>query len=128
MSRRRFPGEPEGVSDARRFVRDELADREAELIDAAELMTSELASNCVRHAGSDFEVAISSRDEVRIEVRDEGGGNPQVLSPRPDQPSGRGLAIVQALSDRWGVIPAGEGKTVWFALASAATSTCSSSR
>jgi anti-sigma regulatory factor (Ser/Thr protein kinase) len=128
MSRKRFPGVPTGVSAARRFVREALAGEDAEIVDAVELMTSELASNCVRHADSDFEVAIRCRDPITIEVHDRGGGTPQVLSPPPDQPSGRGLAIVQAMSDRWGVIPASEGKTVWFALAGTSTSTSPSSR
>jgi anti-sigma regulatory factor (Ser/Thr protein kinase) len=116
MSSRRFAGEPTGVSAARRFVRESLAGRDSDLVYAAELMTSELASNCVRHAATDFEVAIRSRDPVRIEVRDHGAGEPQVLSPGPEQPTGRGLAIVAAMSDRWGVIPARQGKTVWFAI------------
>ncbi|MHB8532114.1 MAG: ATP-binding protein [Solirubrobacteraceae bacterium] len=117
MSRRRFAGEPTGVTAARRFIREQLAGEDAAIVEAAELMTSELASNCVRHAGSDFEVAIRCREPVRIEVRDRGGGRPRVLSPGPDEPSGRGLAIVQAMSESWGVIPAPSGKTVWFALA-----------
>ncbi|HEY0517604.1 MAG TPA: ATP-binding protein [Solirubrobacteraceae bacterium] len=116
MSTKRFAGEPTGVSAARRFVREQLVGRDTELVEAAELLTSELASNCVRHAGSDFEVAVRSRDPVRIEVRDHGGGKPTVLSPTPEEPTGRGLAIVEAMSDRWGVIPTARGKTVWFAL------------
>ncbi len=116
MSSKRFAGEPTGVSAARRFVRESLAGRDSEFVYAAELMTSELASNCVRHAASDFEVAISPGDPVRIEVRDHGGGEPQVLAPGPEQPTGRGLAIVAAMSESWGVIPASKGKTVWFAL------------
>ncbi len=116
MSRRRFAGEPTAVTAARRFVREQLAEEDVAIVEAAELMTSELASNCVRHAGSDFEVAISSRNPLRIEVRDHGGGRPRVLAPSPDEPTGRGLAIVQAMSESWGVIPASSGKTVWFAL------------
>lgn len=119
-TRKRFAGEPTGVTAARRFIREQLADEDAVTVETAELMTSELASNCVRHAASDFEVAISSRSPVRIEVRDHGSGRPRVLSPGPDEPSGRGLAIVQALAESWGVIPAEAGKIVWFALGDSA--------
>jgi anti-sigma regulatory factor (Ser/Thr protein kinase) len=127
MSAKRFAGEPTGVSAARRFIREALAGEDAELVEAAELLTSELASNCVRHANSDFEVAIRSRNPLRIEVRDHGGGEPEVLSPTPEEPTGRGLLIVNAMSDRWGVIPSAKGKTVWFALGEAAGAgrTCS---
>jgi anti-sigma regulatory factor (Ser/Thr protein kinase) len=128
MSAKQFAGEPSGVSAARRFIRESLAGEDAELVEAAELLTSELASNCVRHANSDFEVAIRSRNPIRIEVRDQGGGEPEVLSPTPEQPTGRGLLIVDAMSDRWGVIPGRKGKTVWFALAQAAASTNAPSR
>lgn len=102
---------------ARRLVRSTLDGHDADLIDAAELMISELASNCVRHAQTDFEVRISAMEEVRIEVRDSGSGSPRVLSPTAREPTGRGLRIVEAMSRRWGVITQPTGKTVWFTLA-----------
>ncbi len=109
-----FACRPAAVTAARKLVRRTLDGYDAELIDAAELMTSELASNCVRHARTEFEVLIFSKDEVRIEVRDSGGGAPRVLSPAATEPSGRGLRIVEAMANRWGVIPGKNGKTVWF--------------
>lgn len=101
---------------ARRFVRDVLGDQAVEIVEAAELMTSELATNCVRHAHTDFELAIHSRGRIRIEVRDTGNGRPTVLSPAAQDLSGRGLMIVEAMSDSWGVEPSSTGKTVWFEL------------
>ena len=53
-SARRFPCRAESVAAARHFIRDVLQSRPRELVEAAELMTSELATNCVRHAQSDF--------------------------------------------------------------------------
>jgi anti-sigma regulatory factor (Ser/Thr protein kinase) len=117
---RRFDCRPEAVPAARRFVRDVLADHEPEVAQAAELMISELATNCVLHAHTDFELAIDSRGDVRVEVRDTGGGRPVVLSPHPRQLSGRGLQIVAAMSDSWGIIRDPAGKTVWFTLRRAA--------
>ena len=113
---RKFRCQPEGVPAARRFVRDVLSDQSLETKEAAELMTSELATNCVRHAHTDFELAIHSRGQIRIEVRDTGNGRPRVLSPTPQERSGRGLRIVEALSDAWGIVPSPKGKTVWFTL------------
>jgi anti-sigma regulatory factor (Ser/Thr protein kinase) len=113
---RTFACRPTAVRDARELVRTTLDGRPAEVIDAAELMISELASNCVRHAQTEFEVRICAKDEVRIEVRDRGEGSPRVLSPGVREPSGRGLRIVEAMSRRWGVIPEATGKVVWFTI------------
>lgn len=117
---RSFDCRPQAVTAARRFVRETLSGEAPELIDAAELMTSELTSNCVRHAGTGFEVSVRTRgggEEIRVEVRDSGGGQPRALSPGPEEPSGRGLMIVEAMSESWGVEHGGGGKTVWFTLA-----------
>lgn len=118
-ARRSFECRPEEVTAARRFVRETLRNEEMELVDAAELMASELTSNCVRHARTAFDVNVHVRDEIRVEVRDSGGGEPRPLSPGPEEPSGRGLMIVQAMSRSWGVEHSGEGKLVWFTLARA---------
>lgn len=114
---RRFHCRPESVAGARHFVRDVLSDQPRETAEAAELMTSELATNSVRHARSDFELAILlSRDEIRVEVSDHGQGQPVPRSPTPREQSGRGLQIVQVLSDAWGISPSPNGKLVWFTL------------
>jgi len=116
-SARRFDGLPESVPAARRFTRDALRDQASEVVDAAELMVSELATNCVQHAHTDFEVTIHTRDRVRVEVRDtDQHGRPEVQSPPPEAPSGRGLRIVQEISDEWGIVKSSDGKTVWFVL------------
>jgi anti-sigma regulatory factor (Ser/Thr protein kinase) len=116
-SARRFPCRAESVAAARHFIRDVLQNRPRELVEAAELMTSELATNCVRHAHSDFELAIhDSREEIRVEVSDSGQGQPTLRSPTPQEHSGRGLLIVEELSTSWGVIPSPNGKLVWFTL------------
>jgi anti-sigma regulatory factor (Ser/Thr protein kinase) len=116
-SARRFPCRAESVAAARHFIRDVLQSRPRELVEAAELMTSELATNCVRHAHSDFELAIhDSREEIRVEVSDNGQGQPTLRSPTPQEHSGRGLRIVEELSTSWGTIPSPNGKLVWFTL------------
>lgn len=113
---RTFRCRPEAVTAARMFVRERLHGRPLELIEAAELMTSEVATNCVLHAHTDFELAIDAEDEIRIEVSDQGPGRPKLLSPGARQLTGRGLRIVDAMADAWGVDPATQGKSVWFTL------------
>src|SRR3954452_16754211 len=66
-------------------------------MDAVELMVSELATNSVKHAHSDFKVSIKdSGGEIRVEVRDTGRGQPVLRFPAPTEPSGRRLRIVEA--------------------------------
>jgi anti-sigma regulatory factor (Ser/Thr protein kinase) len=113
---RKFHGQPESVPAARRFARQVLSDQSGEVIDAAELMVSELATNCVQHAGTDFEVKIHKQGEIRVDVRDANRRQPVLRFPAQHEPSGRGLRIVAAMSDDWGVIPSRGGKTVWFVL------------
>jgi anti-sigma regulatory factor (Ser/Thr protein kinase) len=117
---RRFRCQPGAVSAARGFVRDVLSDHPEPVTDAAELMASELTANAVRHARTDFELAIRSDSLIRVEVSDCGPGEPTLLSPSREEVAGRGLQIVQALSDEWGVNRAEGGKTVWFTLKPAA--------
>jgi signal transduction histidine kinase len=117
---RTFRSEPQAVTAARLFVRRELSGVPPEVRDAAELMTSELTTNCVRHARTEFEVTVDAQvdaqQSIRIAVTDAGAGDPQVLSPAPTDLTGRGLLIVSRLASGWGVIPAAPGKTVWFTL------------
>ena len=116
---RSFPAVPQSVHAARRFTVDALAGSSPDILEAVELMVSELATNCIRHERASFHLAVMrDRGEIRVEVTDAGSGTPTMRTPRPEEPSGRGLRIVDMLSERWGVEPEDpSGKTVWFALA-----------
>jgi anti-sigma regulatory factor (Ser/Thr protein kinase) len=114
---RRFAGELPSVTGARRFVAEELVRTPKPLLDSVELMVTELASNCVVHAVAEFEVCIERAGKsLRVEVTDSGRGMPVLQHPDVSDLRGRGLVIVKALADDWGVVwPAGEtGKMVWF--------------
>ena len=114
---RSFSNTPDAPSAARRFVAGLLADVPSDISDEIAIMVSELATNCVRHTVTDFTVSVEKTpSEVRIEVTDTGGGTPEPRSPEMSEPSGRGLRIVQELSDSFGVraLPIPPGKTVWF--------------
>lgn len=116
-----FPATLASVADARRFITDVLADSPAGLVDAVALMVSELSTNALLHALSEFEVSVRrDRGVVRVEVRDSGGGGvPELRSPTPKDPHGRGLRIVDRLADAWGTTesPSG-GRSIWFTLRS----------
>jgi anti-sigma regulatory factor (Ser/Thr protein kinase) len=117
MTRRRtFKHEPESVTAARRFATQTLRDESPAVVEVVELLVSELATNCVRHTRTGFELVISRRAaEVLVEATDHSGGAPRMRSPGPTEPSGRGLRIIDMLSTAWGVEQrAGHGKTVWF--------------
>ncbi|HEX5224652.1 MAG TPA: ATP-binding protein [Solirubrobacteraceae bacterium] len=123
MSTRAFKNDVGSIREARRFVAAALAGAPEEVVEVAELMVSELATNCVRHAGSEFEVAINrTADGVRVEVTDPAVGEPTLRSPSPEEPTGRGLRIVEALSLDWGIERVPPGKAVWFTLDTAAAS------
>jgi serine/threonine-protein kinase RsbW len=82
-----------------------------------ELLTGELVANAVVHGPSDRSVTVRVRIDgptVRVLVSDAGGGVPVVEHPEPTAPSGRGLALVEALSSDWGTMSRPDGKTVWF--------------
>ena len=118
-----FPHEPQSVPAARRFATRVLQGTSPETLEAIELMVSELATNCIRHTDSGFDLTIirSGRD-IRVEATDRAGGTPTMRSPKPTDPSGRGLKIIDMLSAGWGVkSEAAEGKTVWFTIADSAT-------
>lgn len=102
---------------ARRFVARLVADLPGELRDAVRLMVSELATNALVHASSAFDVAVDRSDNaVTVSVTDRGAGTLAMQSPTSSEPHGRGLQIVEALSDAWGTSSSVDGKTVWFTM------------
>lgn len=115
---RRFAHAPESVTSARRFAEEVLTGTPEDVRDAVTLMVSELATNCVRHTDSGFDLTITqSAAEIRVEATDRARTEPRMRSPGPTDPNGRGLQIVDMLASSWGFKPLPEGgKTVWFAL------------
>lgn len=113
---RHFPGEPTSIGRARRYVAALLDGLDDALLDPIVVMVSELATNAVRHARTDFTVTVERIGEtVRVGVHDEGGGEPRARDARPHEHTGRGLMIVRECSDDWGIEPDGRGgKQVWF--------------
>jgi anti-sigma regulatory factor (Ser/Thr protein kinase) len=87
-------------------------------VDEVVLIASELVGNAVRHTPAPpsglLEVSWSLDDTgVTVGVVDASPTPPRPRTPTPQDPHGRGLRIVDALADGWGVVPHPQGKQVW---------------
>ncbi|MGW0187950.1 SpoIIE family protein phosphatase [Streptomyces sp. NPDC003362] len=119
--------EPVGrsVASARSFVRDTLQGwGYADIVDDAVVLTSELVTNAVVHAGTAADVlCLRTEEGVRIEVSDRYPEREVPLQSAavnmgsPDREGGRGLQLCAALAGRWGVEYTPTHKNVWFQLA-----------
>jgi anti-sigma regulatory factor (Ser/Thr protein kinase) len=114
-----LPGEECAVATGRRFVRDVLGRRHPAL-DKVVLGVSELATNAIKHTPSGDGGQIMIRlaavgPVVRAEVTNDGSTPPPRPRVRPDADAedGRGLAILEALADAWGVTEQAGRITVW---------------
>ena len=120
-----FDPEPSAAAAARRFVRETLISSglpvDDDAVSDAVLLTSELVTNAVVHAGTpvqltcrlngtNIEVSVMDRHPARV-IPDPPGATAVV-----DRPSGRGLLLPAALSASWGVTYAASAKAVWFRL------------
>lgn len=110
--------DPTSPAAARNFVRSTLHSwHAAHLAETAALLVSELVTNALRYDGPRFAV-VASQDRrcVRIAVQDGSAPRGQVQVRHVDDTceSGRGMLLVEGLSDRWGVeAAAADGKVVW---------------
>lgn len=96
------------------------------LIDHAALGVTELLTNVHRHALPDKKCTVEVElllDRLTVSVHDHDPRLPALDGPGrvdedadPYATSGRGLAIIEAVSESWGVRPQGTGKVVWFTL------------
>ncbi|MET9374268.1 ATP-binding protein [Streptomyces sp. NPDC002992] len=122
-----FRRERRSVPLARDFTRKVLAEWGMDTrADDVLLCVSELATNALLHGvppGRGYALHLALKDPgplLRIEVHDSGDGTPSVREPSDE--SGRGLLLVEALADRWGVGERNPGKIVWCEFARAAPS------
>lgn len=85
--------------------------------EVAVLLTTELVTNAIVHARTDFALRVSAHDDrLRVEVSDSSHEPPRLVPIRGLEDHGRGLHLVDALSDSWGVDWADDHKVVWFEL------------
>lgn len=111
-----FPGLAASVPAARRFVRQTLESWSLPAAyEAAEMLVSEVVTNAVLHAHSEFTVEVlTTGDVVRISVTDLSRVMPKQRAYGTDATTGRGLRLVATLAVSWGVASLVDGKTVWF--------------
>jgi len=118
--RRTLPPTPESATVARWLVNDLLrGSADDDPRDTAALLTTELVSNAIRHTRDELTLTVRLEGgTLRVGVSDSSHRRPQLVQVGERDTSGRGLHLVEALADRWGVEPdeRGLGKTVWFEL------------
>ncbi|GAA2450368.1 hypothetical protein GCM10010191_80330 [Actinomadura vinacea] len=117
----RLPGMPVQVAAARRFVAEALGDGHPCRADAM-LLTSETGTNAIAHSssgrpGGSFLLTVRWTDEwARVALADQGAaGAPCLRRAGLGESSGRGLALLDGLAERWGFSRCSSGATeVWF--------------
>lgn len=118
-----LPVRAEAPAMARRFLSAFIAGAlPSEMRENAALLTSEVVTNSVRHAGDSTRDGIGmelvlSDDRLRVSVTDDGPGfEPELDGALLDQDTGGwGLVLVDRIADRWGVIR-NQPNVVWFEL------------
>ncbi|MEU6366691.1 PAS domain S-box protein, partial [Streptomyces sp. NPDC046931] len=113
-----LPAVPSSVGEARAFLTKALASWDcAHKADDARLLLSEILTNSVQHARGPLGLRLRrTAAELTVEISDH---SPQLPHPRlaaTDEESGRGLILVDTVSESWGVRPSSTGKTTWFTL------------
>jgi anti-sigma regulatory factor (Ser/Thr protein kinase) len=115
--------QPAAAARARRLTRETLIrwDMAASLTDDAEIIAAEIVANAINAVppgttGLAIVYAIHAAPPgLRIYTWDIGPGHPVPANPDPDALSGRGLTIINALTERWGWWPTPSGGKVVYA-------------
>lgn len=118
-ARRRFPPETSSTPIARRFAADVLGGWgvDAETVEWALLLISELVTNAIRHADGPIQLRMDlSALHLRVAVFDDSHRSPYLRHAEPDETGGRGLQLVEHVATEWGVDTGDTGKWVWFTL------------
>lgn len=116
-----IPCDASAPARARRLIEGYCGSLDREMLDNVELMTTELVTNSVRHDCSEpnAKVELFIKEEgrqLRIAVKDGGSNSEPILGdPSVVSEGGRGMLLVDVLSDRWGT-EVGDGLLTWFSL------------
>ncbi|MDX6213384.1 MAG: hypothetical protein QOF82_2471 [Frankiales bacterium] len=118
-----LPAEASSAAAARAAVRSLLAaaprpGADPQAVDRVLLLTSEVVTNAILHARTPLRVTAELvGGQVLVRVYDSLQMLPRRRAYRADAGTGRGMQLVEALSDGWGVDQTSAGKSVWFAVA-----------
>jgi len=114
-----LPHDPSAPSLARQVVEDAACRaHHTGALAEAELLVTEVVTNAFRYGAPPItlEVTCEADDGLVVQVGDTGTAAPVPRDTGVDDVSGRGLALVDVMSDDWGVEPTRAGKNVWFRL------------
>lgn len=114
-----LPADATAPAAARALIRDALCRMHiSDVVDEVELLVSEVVTNAARHGAPPITLEVSCEGEAGLVVRVSDGGTsaPVLRTPGLDDEGGRGVALVDVISDDWGIEPTGAGKQVWFRL------------
>ncbi|MEV1081239.1 SpoIIE family protein phosphatase [Streptomyces sp. NPDC050211] len=112
------PGDPEALTQARHMIRAAvLAWGARERADEIELVADELITNALMHTEGSAVVTLrvltATDRRLRVDVEDSSSALPRRRDAGESGVSGRGLLLVDLLTDVWGVEARGGGKCVW---------------
>jgi PAS domain-containing protein len=109
-----LPDDPVAAGLAREHVRGQLeAWQLGELVMTTELLASELVGNVVRHARGPVQLRLVRGRSLICEVSDGSATTPRIRRAAETDEGGRGLQLVAALSQRWGMRYTADGKCIW---------------
>jgi anti-sigma regulatory factor (Ser/Thr protein kinase) len=115
-----LPSRPVAAAEARRQVRAYIYAWDVPVDPpTAELLTSELVTNAIRHEAGETVMLVLTCPwgQLRIEVHDTSPSMPVPIDAPADAETGRGLMLVTSLSSEWGWYRTSAGKAVYFTLA-----------
>ncbi|RCG32464.1 ATP-binding protein [Sphaerisporangium album] len=116
-----LPADPSVTAKCRALVRETLDEWDLrDLTDDMVVVVTELLGNALIHGAPPIHLTLRlDSGTLAGSVADHGPGRPRLLAAGTDLEHGRGLRIVAALTDGWGVepLPGGVGKAIWFARA-----------
>lgn len=108
---------PEASARARHFLEDFARDHDGPAdacLEEGRLAVSELVSNAVQHAGTPLVVRLFvAGDGLEVSVADESPDTPSMQPPDPGRIGGRGLILIDRMSQCWGVLMRQSDKIVW---------------
>ncbi|MEU5510155.1 SpoIIE family protein phosphatase [Streptomyces fungicidicus] len=118
LRQRVTPGDPEALAGARRMIRTAVGAWGAgDRADEIELVADEMITNVLMHTEGAAVVTLRAltggEPRVRVEVEDTSSALPRRREAGESGVSGRGLLLIETLTDVWGVEARGGGKCVW---------------
>ncbi|MFJ2949685.1 SpoIIE family protein phosphatase [Streptomyces sp. NPDC087226] len=119
LKQRVVPGDPGALAEVRRMIRTAVEGWGAgERADEIELVADEMITNVLMHTEGAAVVNVRVLDgggerRVRVEVEDSSSALPRRREAGESGVSGRGLLLIETLTDVWGVEARGGGKCVW---------------